>query len=134
MKGVTEGETREGKVKVSDSASNEELAGKEVSASFKVVEVYKHENPPLTPEFLEELGDFESEDELRSFIRDSLQRQADYREQQIVREKVVELLDRFRQFRAADKHSFVAKPIVNSSERSSNFAETDSTKIVFVGS
>lgn len=92
MKGVTEAETREGKVKVSDSASDESLTGKEISAAFTVVEVYKHENPELTPEFLEELGDFESEQELQNFIRDSLQRQADYREQQLVREKVVELL------------------------------------------
>tara|TARA_R110002049_G_scaffold309268_1_gene519604 strand:+ start:138710 stop:140200 length:1491 start_codon:yes stop_codon:yes gene_type:complete len=92
MKGVTEGETRQGKVKISDTASDEAYAGKEVDAEFSVVEVYKFENPQLTPEFLEELGDFESESELNDFIRDSLQRQADYREQQVVREKVVELL------------------------------------------
>ena len=92
MEGVTEGETRSGKVRISDAADDESWAGKEVDVEFEVVEVYKYDNPELTPAFLEELGDFESEDELNDFIRDSLQRQADYREQQVVREKVVELL------------------------------------------
>ena len=92
MKGVSEGETREGKAKISENSENSEFADKEVAAEFNVVEVYKLENPELTDEFLEELGDFESEEELREFIKDSLQRQADYREQQVVREKVVELL------------------------------------------
>jgi len=52
--------------------------------------VLKRENPELTPSFLEELGDFESEDELRDFVRDSLERQADYRTQQALRRSVVE--------------------------------------------
>ena len=92
MKGVTEGETRNGKVRISESADDESWAGKEVDVEFEVVEVYKLDNPELTPAFLEELGDFESEAELNEFIHDSLQRQADYREQQVVRQKVVELL------------------------------------------
>jgi len=54
--------------------------------------VMKRENPELTPAFLEELGDFESEEELRDFVRDSLTRQADYRTQQELRKAVVSLL------------------------------------------
>jgi trigger factor len=46
-------------------------------------------SPKLTPAFLEELGDFESEEELREFVRDSLVRQADYRTQQELRRTVV---------------------------------------------
>ena len=92
MKGVKEGETREGKVKVSEGAANEELQGKELDASFHVVEVSKRQSPELTPAFLEELGDFESEDELRDFVRDSLTRQAEYRTQQDLRKSVVESL------------------------------------------
>ncbi len=49
-------------------------------------------NPELTHAFLEELGDFESEEELREFVRDSLTRQADYRTEQDIRKSVVELL------------------------------------------
>ena len=68
------------------------MQGKEVTAVFQVVEVLKRENPELTDAFLEELGDFETEAELRSFVRDSLVRQAEYRTQQAVRKAVVELL------------------------------------------
>jgi trigger factor len=92
MEGVCEGETREGNVKISDNATDDSLRGKEVSAAFTVVEVLKEEIPDLTPEFLEELGDFESEQELRDFVRDSLERQAEYRQQQAIRQRVVELL------------------------------------------
>ncbi len=92
MVGVKEGETRVGKVKVADGVADEEARGKELEASFVVVEVLKRENPELTPAFLEDLGDFESEDELRDFVRDSLTRQAEYRTQQALRKSVVELL------------------------------------------
>ena len=92
MTGVREGETRNGKVKVADGAGNSELSGQELDASFHVVEVFKVENPELTPAFLEELGDFESEQELRDFVRDSLTRQAEYRTQQELRKSVVGLL------------------------------------------
>ncbi|QDT05770.1 Trigger factor [Rubripirellula lacrimiformis] len=92
MTGVKEGETRKGKVKVADGASDEAMQGQEVDAEFHVVEVLKLELPEMTEEFLGELGDFESEQELRDFVRDSLTRQADYRTQQAVRKTVVDLL------------------------------------------
>ena len=92
MVGVKEGESRSGKVTVSDGASNEELRGKQIDAEFDVVEVVKREIPKLTPAFLEELGDFDSEQELRDFVRDSLTRQADYRTQQELRKTVIQLL------------------------------------------
>jgi trigger factor len=92
MTGVKEGESRTVKIKVAEGASDEELRGKEIDAEINVVEVLKHENPALTPPFLEELGDFETEDELKDFVKDSLVRQADYRTQQAVRQSVVELL------------------------------------------
>ncbi len=92
MVGVKEGETRSGKATVSDGASNEDFRGKEIDAEFHVVEVVKREIPKLTPAFLEELGDFDSEQELRDFVRDSLARQADYRTQQELRKTVIKLL------------------------------------------
>jgi len=92
MTGVSEGETRSGIVKVVTTEEDGTRVEKDVKAEFSVVEVYKLEKPELSSNLLEELGDFESEEELRSFIRDSLKRQAEYREQQVVREKVVELL------------------------------------------
>lgn len=92
MAGVKEGETRELKANISEEAVDVEMAGKEVDASIHVVEVLKLERPELTPSLLDDLGGFESEDELRSFVRDSLQRQADYRTEQQLREQVVEKL------------------------------------------
>jgi len=92
MTGVKEGESRNLKIKVAEGAAEEELRGKQIDAQIQVVEVLKQENPELTPQFLEELGDFESEDELKDFVKDSLSRQADYRTQQAVRTSVVELL------------------------------------------
>lgn len=92
MKGVKEGETREGIVTLNESVPDESMRGEQATASFYVVEVLKRENPELTDAFLEELGDFQSEDELRKFVRESLERQADYRTQQAVRKAVVELL------------------------------------------
>ncbi len=92
MKGVTEGEKRKAKIKIAEGASQEDLRGTEIDVEFHVIEVLKHENPLLTPQFLEELGDFESENELKEFVKDSLTRQADYRTQQAVRQSVVRLL------------------------------------------
>jgi trigger factor len=87
--GVTEGETRTVKVKIASGAENEKLRGQEIDAEFHVVEVLKPELPDLTPQFLEELGDFQSEQELRDFIKDSLTRQAEYRTGQSIRQSVV---------------------------------------------
>ena len=92
MTGVKEGESRNGKVTIAEGADDDAMRGSEIDATFQVVEVMKRENPELTPAFLEELGDFESEDELRDFVRDSLTRQADYRTQQELRKAVVSLL------------------------------------------
>jgi trigger factor len=64
----------------------------ELDASFHVIEVMKRSVPAMTPAFLEELGDFLSEEELRGFVRESLTRQADYRTQQELRKTVVKLL------------------------------------------
>ena len=72
MKGVKAGETREAEAKLTDDAPNEALRGKTVTAVFEVLEVKKLELPELTAEFLEELGDFKSEDELRDAMREEL--------------------------------------------------------------
>jgi len=92
MTGAKEGDTVTGKVTVADGVEDEDMRGTEIDATFHLVEVMKRENPELTPAFLEELGDFESEEELRDFVRESLTRQADYRTQQELRKAVVSLL------------------------------------------
>jgi trigger factor len=90
--GVVEGDKRTVKVKLSESVEDESLRGKDVDAEIQIVEVLHKNIPEITPAFLQELGDFESEEEFRQFVRESLERQAKYREQQAVRKAVVHLL------------------------------------------
>ena len=92
LKGKKEGNIVDGSVTISENAAEESMRGKNVDVSIEVVEVLKREDPELTDAFLEELGDFESEKELREFVRDSLERQAAYRTEQEIRKSVVELL------------------------------------------
>ena len=56
------------------------------------MEVLHKSIPELTPAVLQDLGDFESVEEFRDFVRNSLVRQAQYRQQQAVRQAVVRLL------------------------------------------
>ena len=89
MKGVKAGETREGEAKLSDDAPNEALRGKTAQAIFEVLEVKRLELPQLTAAMLEELGDFQSEAELRDAIRDSLKRRLEYQQQQRARQQIL---------------------------------------------
>lgn len=92
MKDVVEGTVVTGKVKLSAGHNDEEMQGKEVDATFTVVEVLKLELPEMTPDFLDELGEFESESELRDFVRISLERQANFRTEQAIRRSIVSQL------------------------------------------
>ena len=92
MKDCKEGDVVTGKVKLGEGHANEEMQGKEIDATFTVVEVLKEQLPELTSEFLDELGEFESEDELREFVRGSLERQANFRTEQAMRGSIIEKL------------------------------------------
>lgn len=92
MSGVRAGETRTGKATISADAPNAEMRGKQVEATFEVLEVKKLELPELTPELLRELGDFELEADLRDEIRDALRRRLEYRQQREAREQITAAL------------------------------------------
>jgi trigger factor len=92
LSGAKEGDTITGKAKLSVGHSDESMQGKEIDVSFHVVEVLKLELPQLTADFLEELGEFESEAELRDFVRSSLERQATFRTEQAMRRSIVDQL------------------------------------------
>ena len=73
MKGVKAGETRAADGHADRTTRpNESLRGKKVTAVFEVLDVKKLKLPELTAEFLQELGDFESEGELRDAIEGRL--------------------------------------------------------------
>ncbi len=92
MKDVSAGETREAKAKLSEDAPNESLRGKQVTASFEVLEVKRLELPELTPTFLEDLGNFDSEEALRTSLRSELERQLEYHRQQRARQQITAAL------------------------------------------
>ncbi|MBI3838746.1 MAG: trigger factor [Planctomycetia bacterium] len=92
MKGVRAGETREADAKLTADAPNESLRGQTITAVFEVLEVKKLELPELTPELLHELGDFESEGDLRDAIKEDLQRQLEYHQQQQARRQITAAL------------------------------------------
>jgi trigger factor len=92
MDGVKAGDKRTAKVKLTKDAPNEELAGTELDIEFEVLEVKKLKLPELNEDFLQELGNFESEEELREAIQKNLERQLEYKQQQKAREQITALL------------------------------------------
>jgi len=92
MKGVRAGETREGQARLSEDAPNQALRGRSVTAAFEVQEVKRLELPEMTPEFLEGIGGFESEAELRDAVRDNLERQLEYQQRRRAREQITAAL------------------------------------------
>lgn len=92
MKGVKEGDKRSAEVTLSKDAPNAELRGQKVQVEFEVLEVKKLKLPELDEEFLQEIGGFQAEDELRDAIRKNLQRQLEYQQQKIARSQISSLL------------------------------------------
>jgi trigger factor len=92
MKGANEGEVRTAEVTLSNDAPNVDLRGKKVSLEFEVLGVKKLKLPELTEDFLQEIGGFDTEEELRSAIRLNLQRQLEYQQQRLARSQISALL------------------------------------------
>jgi trigger factor len=92
MNGANEGDRRAAEVTLSKDAPNADLRGEKVSIEFEVLGVKKLKLPELTEEFLQEIGGFASEEELRKALRMNLQRQLEYQQQRIVRSQISALL------------------------------------------
>lgn len=92
MVGIKAGETRSGEALLSQDAPNEQLRGQRVTATFEVKDVKRLEMPEITPQFLEQIGGFESEAELRDAILDTLKRRLEYRQHQVAREQITNAL------------------------------------------
>jgi trigger factor len=92
MTGVRAGDRRTAEVTLSKDAPNVELRGQKVSLEFEVLDVKKLKLPELTPEFLQEIGSFDSEERLREAVRMNLQRQLEYQQQRIARAQISALL------------------------------------------
>lgn len=94
MKGVRGGETRECQATLSMDAPNAALRGKSITAVFEVLDVKQLELPKLTPQFLQELGEFQSEGELRRVVRDDLESQFRFQQRQAARRQITAALTR----------------------------------------
>jgi trigger factor len=94
MVGVAHGEAREATVMISDGAEHEAMRGREVSVSFKVHEIRQLELPKLNQAFLDSIGGFEDEDELREAVRNELDRQAGFAQKRRLREQITATLIR----------------------------------------
>jgi trigger factor len=92
MVGARAGEMRQAEADLSEDAPNEALRGQKVQATFEVLEVKKLELPELTPDFLNELGGFESEAELRDAVRDSLVERLGYHQHRRARQQITDHL------------------------------------------
>ncbi|HJT32539.1 MAG TPA: trigger factor [Pirellulales bacterium] len=92
MKGAQAGERRTGQAELTQDAPNEALRGKRIDVEFEVLEVKKLELPELTRDFLDELGEFESEADLRDAINDMLQRRLSYEQHRQAREQILKAL------------------------------------------
>jgi trigger factor len=92
VKGAKEGDVRTAEATLSKDAPNAELRGKKVMLEFEVLGVKKLKLPELTEDFLQEIGGFGSEDELRSAIRMNLERQLEYQQQRLARSQISSLL------------------------------------------
>ena len=92
MVGATKGETRSTKVTISDGAENEAMRGKEVDVEFTVQQDQLHRVAGTQSDFLDEIGGFEDEDELREAVRAELERQLRYTQQRQLREQITAVL------------------------------------------
>ncbi len=88
MLGAKAGDTRTVNVTVSETAEEESLRGQTVQAEFEVLDVKRLELPELTHAFLDRIGGFEDEDELRDEVRKELERQLDYHQSQKLRQQI----------------------------------------------
>ncbi len=92
MAGAKVGDTRTATVSISAEADNESLREKQVDVAFTVTGVRKLKLPSLNRQFLDSIGGFEDEADLRSAVREELDRQLRYYQQKQVRQQITALL------------------------------------------
>ncbi len=87
--GLSEGESKEFTTTIPEDYANSELAGKEAQYAVTVKAVKYRELPELDDELAKSVGEYETLDDLRTAIRDQLQRQKESDARRELRESVV---------------------------------------------
>lgn len=86
--GKNVGDTVETKLTIPAESDNEEFRGKELDLSMEIVTVEHRKLPELTREFLDRIGGFEDEAELRAEVRKEMDRQLKFFQQRRTREQI----------------------------------------------
>lgn len=90
--GKSAGDKVSGKVKISADAQNEALRGQEVEVDIEIHEVRAVKLPELDEGFLDRIGGFENETDLRTEVKKELERQMQYQQDQGIRKQITSLL------------------------------------------
>jgi len=90
--GAKSGDKLDAKLTISNQAPNEAMRGQAVDLTLEVLDVKRVELPEVNSQLLEELGGLESEQELRTRVREQLQRQVEYRQHERARDQISSLL------------------------------------------
>lgn len=86
------GETALTKITISPESDNEALRGKEIDLSLEIVTVEQRKLPELNREFLDRIGGFQSDQELKAEVRTEMNRQLKYFQQKRVRQQITSQL------------------------------------------
>lgn len=90
--GSVPGDVRKTKITLSNDVGDENLRGKEVDATFDILEVKKLVLPEIDDNFLKSLGGFENMGDFRDVVLEELQRQMEHEQQQRARRQIANLL------------------------------------------
>ncbi|MAV37467.1 MAG: trigger factor [Planctomycetaceae bacterium] len=92
VEGANAGDVCETKVTLGDQVPDESLRGQDVDLEIDILEVQHLEPPELNQEFLDQIGGFTDEGDLRDAVLDELKRQLEYRQNQRIREQITAVL------------------------------------------
>ncbi|MFO0819539.1 MAG: trigger factor [Pirellulales bacterium] len=92
--GAQPGQKFEVEAKISGESHNEALRGQTVKVEFEVLDVKRLVPPELTPAFLQDIGGFESESQLRDMVRAEMERQFKFHQQRSIRQQITSILTR----------------------------------------
>jgi trigger factor len=90
--GASAGDRRQVKITVSDQSEQQELRGRELDLEIEITAVKHTELPELGAAFLDSIGGFEDEADLREAVREELERQLTYYQQRQIRQQISGLL------------------------------------------
>jgi trigger factor len=86
------GDTVATKITIAPDSENEAFRGKEVDLSLEIVAIEHRKLPELTREFLDRIGGFKDEEELKTEVRNEMSRQLKYFQQKRVRQQITSQL------------------------------------------